>query len=292
MSESKPNCGRVESFAWVVFAYLVALAVALWVVARSSPGHPVRTMIVADVVATLVIFAYSIRWNNGSVYDPYWSVVPPLFALYWIGEARDALALRQGLVTVLVFAWAIRLTANWARGWQGLHHEDWRYIDIYAKAPMPKWLASLLAIHILPTVLVILGSLPLIPALAHGELRFGMIDAIALVVTGGAILIETVADEQLRAFARRKQPGGIIQDGLWARSRHPNYFGEVSFWWGLYLFGLAADSSYWWTVIGPLSMTLLFHFASIPLLDQRSLERRPGYAEHMQRVGALVPWPR
>lgn len=288
----RPTEGRIESLGWVTFAYLVAFAVALWVISRSGPGHSLRTLIVADVVATFVVFAFSIRWQNGSVYDPYWSVVPPLFALYWIGEATRALPLRQVLVTVLVFAWAIRLTYNWARGWPGLHHEDWRYVDIYAKAPMPKWLASLLAIHIFPTVQVILGSLPLIPALARGAAPYNLLDAIALVVTGGAILIETVADEQMRRFARSKQSGGIMQDGLWARSRHPNYFGEVSFWWGLFLFGLAADASYWWTIVGPLTMTLMFHFASIPLLDQRSLARRPGYAEHMQRVGALIPWPR
>ena len=288
----KTDSGRIESFAWVTHAYVVALAVALWVIARSADGHPLRTLIVADVVATVVVFAFSIRWNNGSVYDPYWSVVPPLFALYWIAEARDALALRQVLVTVLVFAWGIRLTYNWARGWPGLHHEDWRYVDIYAKAPMPKWLASFLAIHFFPTVQVILGSLSLLPALAYGDAEYNLLDAIALIVTAGAILIETVADEQLRSFARRKQPGDIIQHGLWARSRHPNYFGELGFWWGLFLFGLAADPSYWWTVIGPIAMTLMFRYASIPLLDQRSVERRPGYAEHMQRLNAVVPWPR
>jgi steroid 5-alpha reductase family enzyme len=289
-SERRP-VGRVESFGWVTFAYLVALAVALYAIAHSGPGASLRTLIVADFIATVVIFAFSIRWDNGSVYDPYWSVVPPLMALYWIGEARHASTLRQVLVTVLDFAWGIRLTYNWARGWPGLHHEDWRYVDIYAKAPMPKWVASLLGIHLFPTVQVLLGSLPLIPALAHGELRFGMIDAIALVLTGSAILIETVADEQMRRFARSKQSGDIMCDGLWAYSRHPNYFGELSFWWGLYLFGLAANPAHWWTIIGPLAMTLMFHFASIPLLDRRSLARRPGYEEYMRRVNAVIPWP-
>ena len=110
-------------------------------------------------------------------------------------------------------------------------------------------------------------------------------------VTAGAILIETTADEQLRRFAATKQPGDIINEGLWARSRHPNYFGEMSFWWGLFLFGFSASSAYWWTIIGPISMTVMFHLASIPMLDQRSLERRPGYEEHMRRVNAVIPWP-
>jgi len=284
--------GRIESFALVTFAYLVALAVALWLIGRASGEHPLRVLLVADVVATLVVFGFSMRLDNGSVYDPYWSVAPPLIALYWIGYASHASATRQGVVTALVFAWGIRLTYNWARGWPGLHHEDWRYVDLYAKSGMPKWMISLLGIHLFPTMQVFLGCLALVPALAQGSARFGFLDGVALVLTGGAILIETVADEQMRRFARHKQPGDTMAEGLWAHARHPNYFGELGFWWGLFLFGLAANPAYWWTIIGPLAMTLMFHFASIPMLDQRSLARRPAYAEHMQRVNALLPWPR
>jgi steroid 5-alpha reductase family enzyme len=237
----------------------------------------------------VIIFAFSMRWDNGSVYDPYWSVVPPLIALYWIGEARYAVPLRQLVVTVLVFAWAIRLTANWVRGWPGLHHEDWRYVDLYASG-LPKWFVSFAGIHLFPTIMVLLGCLPLIPALAYGDRSWRMVDSIALVVTAGAILIETVADEQLRRFNRTKNRGAIITDGLWAYSRHPNYFGEQSFWWGLFLFGYAANPRFWWTIIGPIAMTAMFHFASIPMLDRRSLERRPGYEEYMRRVNAVIPW--
>lgn len=287
-SPTKRTQDRISSFGWVTFAYLVALAVAIWLCARAE-GHPLRTLIVADVVATVIIFAFSIRWDNGSVYDPYWSVIPPLIALFWIGEMRAALPLRQVVVTTLVFLWGIRLTYNWARGWPGLHHEDWRYIDLYGQG-MPKWLISFLGIHFFPTVMVLLGCMSLIPALAYGDRAWGLLDSIALIVTAGAILIELVADEQLRSFNRTKQHGEIISVGMWAYSRHPNYFGEQSFWWGLFLFGFAANPGFWWTIIGPVAMTAMFHFASIPMLDRRSLARRPGYEEHMRRVNAVVPW--
>lgn len=286
--EQKHPQDRISSLGWVTFAYLVALAVGIWLVTRPHGDHPLRALFVADVVATIIIFAFSMRWNNGSVYDPYWSVIPPLIALYWIGNVRHALPLRQVVVTALVFAWGIRLTYNWARGWPGLHHEDWRYIDLYASG-MPKWLISFAGIHFFPTIMVFLGCLSLVPAIAYGG-PWRLLDSIALVVTAGAILIETVADEQLRRFNRHKQPGEIITDGLWAYSRHPNYFGEQSFWWGLFLFGLAANSHFWWTILGPVAMTLMFHFASVPMLDRRSLASRPGYEAYMQRVNAVVPW--
>lgn len=282
---------RVSSFAIVMFAYVVALAMALLIAADAE--RPLGALVVADVAATLVIFAFSMQLNNGSVYDPYWSVVPPLMALYWIGHASyGALPLRQGLVTVLVFAWGIRLTYNWARGWPGLHHEDWRYTDLYANSGMAKWAISLFGIHLFPTLIVLLGSLSLLPALAYGRADFNWLDALALLVTAGAVLIEWLADEQLRAFNRTKQPGEIMRSGLWAYSRHPNYLGEMGFWWGLWLFGVAADGSYWWTIIGPLAMTMMFGWASIPMLDKRSRERRPGYEEYMREVNTVVPWPR
>jgi len=291
MSRS-PRVGRIESFAIVVGAYLVALVAALWTVVWMGDARPLATVLVADLAATLVVFAFSIALDNGSMYDAYWSVAPPFLVAYWLGHATDASPLRQAVVTALVLAWAIRLTANWARGWPGLHHEDWRYEQLYATAPMPKWLVSLLGVHLFPTIQVYLGCLALAPALARGGSPFGVLDGMALLLTGGAILLETVADEQMRAFARTKAPGDIMDGGVWAWSRHPNYLGELGFWWGLFLFGVAADpASWWWTVSGPLAMTCMFLFASIPLLDGRSLERRPGYAEHMRRVPALLPRP-
>lgn len=117
-----------------------------------------------------------------------------------------------------------------------------------------------------------------------GTRGFGPIDVLATVVTAGAILVELVADEQLRAFNQVKIPGEICEVGLWRWSRHPNYFGELSFWWGLWLFGVAADPAWWWTVIGPLAMTAMFVFASIPMMDKRSAERRPGFAAYAAHV--------
>ena len=82
-----------------------------------------------------------------------------------------------------------------------------------------------------------------------------------------------------------------MQTGLWKYSRHPNYFGEMSFWIGLMLFGLAAHpEGWWWIMPGGIAMTAMFFFVSIPLIDDRSKENRPGYDEHMKKVSAIIPW--
>ncbi|HEY7420301.1 MAG TPA: DUF1295 domain-containing protein, partial [Ktedonobacteraceae bacterium] len=219
--------------------------------------------------------------------------VPPFFALFWLLQPGSTgfASLRHTLVFVLICLWALRLTANWGYQWRGIHYEDWRYQDMQKQYGRFYWPVSFLGIHLFPTTLVFLGCLALWPALEHGMQPFNWLDVVALIVTLGAITIETTADLQMRHFRRAApKPDQVIPPGLWLYSRHPNYFGEVSFWWGLFLFGLAADPSFWWTIIGPLAMLALFLFLSIPLMEKHLLAKRPGYVEYQQQVSAFVPW--
>lgn len=284
---------RSSSFAWIAVAYAAGLAAA-WVSARAvGPSHHVLFVAaVADLAATFAVFAFSVAFDNTSVYDPYWSVAPLAIAPYYAlrPEAAGAPFARKILILSLVAFWGIRLTYNWARGFSGLGHEDWRYVDIRQKTGRAYWPASFFALQLMPTVMVFLGCLPLWPALTSTA-PLGLGDAVATVVTLGAILVEAIADEQLRAFRRTKrEKGQIMTTGLWAYSRHPNYFGEISFWWGLFLFALAGGRENYWSGAGALAITLLFVFASIPLLEKRSLAGRPEYADHRKRVSVLVPW--
>jgi steroid 5-alpha reductase family enzyme len=285
---------KSRSLAVVVAAYLVA-GLAAWLTVALLDAAPLLEALVADVVATVVIWALSQVARNASLYDPYWSVAPPVIAIAWaVGGEGDAT--RAALVCGLVAAWGVRLTLNWATGWAGLHHEDWRYRKLRedTRGRLPFWLVNLAGIQLMPTLLVFAGMLAVWPAVTGDAHGIGALDAVACVVTAAAILTEATADLQLRAFTRDPANRGRIADrGLWARSRHPNYLGQIAFWWGLWLFALAADPSWWWTVVGPLAMVVLFVTVSIPMMDERSLARRPGYAEHMHAVPALIPrWTR
>ena len=289
---SPSSSSRRRDFNWIIAAYAVALVVGLVAGRHVGWQHPIAVAAAADVAATIAVFAFSVAFNNSSFYDPYWSVAPIPIAVYWAARAVPGVsALRQLVVIALVCAWGARLTYNWARGWGGLRHEDWRYVDLRAQTGAAYWLVSFAGLHMMPTVQVFLGCLSLYPALAAGTRSFGGLDWLGLAVTGGAIWIEARADRELLRFRRSRPPAeAILDSGLWAYSRHPNYFGEMSFWWGLFLFALAANPSYWWTVIGPLSITLMFRFASLPLIENRMLQRRPGFAAHQQRVSMVVPW--
>jgi steroid 5-alpha reductase family enzyme len=273
---------------FVVVAYLVALLAAAVPAHALAGRHPILIAAAADVAATIVVFLFSVGLDNSSVYDPYWSVAPLPIALYWIVVAGN-LGPRQLAILALVALWGVRLTANWAMRWRGPADEDFRYVEIRGKTGRAYWPASFAAIHLMPTVWVFLGLLPLYPALTRAG--FGALDVVAIAVTALAIALETIADRQLYRFLRSPHdPADVLATGLWARCRHPNYLGEILFWWGLFLFGLAAAPAWAWTLVGPLSITLLFVFVSVPWMDRRMLERHPKWAEHMKTVRALLPW--
>lgn len=277
----------------IVAAVYVVAAGAGWAAVTLAGGrHPVEAFFYADLAATVVVFGASMLLANSSAYDPYWSVAPPLIAIGWLSAVDGPLTLRQVLVLALLTLWAVRLTANWAVGWRGLGHEDWRYVQIREQTSgrLPWWLVTFTGIHLMPTLVVFLALIPAWPALS-GYSSEGLLDLFAALVMLSAIAIEAAADLQLRRFAADPGNAGRTVDiGLWRWSRHPNYLGEIGVWWGLWLFGLAADPSWWWTVIGPLAMVGLFVGVSIPLMERRSVARRPEYADYQRRVPALLPW--
>ena len=276
----------------ITLAYIVTLGVA-WGALEVLDESPLWNMFWADIAATVAIFVFSRLYKNSSFYDAYWSVIPPLIALYWTmaATAQGIDMTRAWLVVILVWLWGVRLTANWATFWPGLEHEDWRYGPIKTNAGKWNALADFSAIHLFPTVIVFAACLPIYAAVAMDARPLNALDYLAAAVTLIAILIELVSDIQLHRFLTHRKSGEIMKTGLWALSRHPNYFGEWLFWAGLALFGLAAvPSAWWWVLPGAIAMLVMFLGASIPMIDKRSVERRPEYQAHMARVSGFVPW--
>jgi steroid 5-alpha reductase family enzyme len=285
---------KTRSLALVGAAYAVAVGVAAaWLAWGPATGRLWLDTLVADVLATLVVFAFSRVYRNSSFYDAYWSVIPPLLTLYWWSQAGPGVdQLRCWLAAVVIVLWAIRLTANWVYGFPGLHHEDWRYGMFRERAGRWESVLDLVAIHLIPTLQVFAGMLPVYVCVTHagGDVRW--LTAVAFVVGLAAVTLELVSDVQLHRFVRSRQPGEVMDRGLWSWSRHPNYFGEFSFWFALALFGVAASpSDAWWLFGGTLAMLGMFLGASIPLMEERSLQRRPGYQEVINRVPRFVPRP-
>jgi steroid 5-alpha reductase family enzyme len=286
---------RPRGLAWILAAYGLASLAAVAVGWELRGTDALLVVAIADGVATLVVFAFSVALDNSSVYDPYWSVAPMVMVVcwWWISPATSgSMASRQALVIALLAVWGSRLTFNWARRWGGLPDEDFRYVEIRRRAGRGYWPASLVVIHLLPTAWVFLGLLPVYAAVAVPERPLGALDVLGTVVAVAAIAIESNADRALSDFRRaRRDPAEVLQRGLWRWSRHPNYFGEILFWWGLFLIGLSARPGWAWTAVGPLAITLLFVLVSVPWMDRRMASRHPAWEDVLRRTSALVPWP-
>ncbi|QFS94316.1 hypothetical protein FIV07_26475 [Mycobacterium sp. THAF192] len=280
-----------RSLAIVTVAYLIAVAVGYaWLLWGPATGRLWLDTLIADILATLVVFAFSRVYRNSSFYDAYWSVIPPLLLFYWWSQG-DGDPVRTWLITVLVVVWAVRLTANWVYAFPGLHHEDWRYPMFRERAGRFEFVADLVAIHLIPTLQVFLGMVPVYVAVTTPGGGLAWLTVIAFVVGMAAVTLEGVADVQMHRFVASARPGDVMDRGLWSWSRHPNYFGEFGFWLALALFGLAAAPQAWWLFAGAAAMLAMFLGASIPMMETRSLQRRPGYQAVIDRVSRFVPRP-
>ena len=291
-SEHERTWTRGRSFLVIVALYVVATTGALWLATSIGSDHPYKALIVGYAVSVAFLYIASQVVQNGSTFDAWWSVLPPAFAV-WGAFSIDGTSTRNWLIAGCALLWGVRLTANWAIGWTGLDHEDWRYRMLYETAPMPRWAVSFTSVHLFPLIVVTLGSLPMAAAIAHPQQpdgrNIGVLDIAACVIALVGVALEHFADVDLRRFNRTKQPGDVLNTGLWSRSRHPNYLGEMFWWWSLFLFAVAAHPGSWWTGVGALAMTIMFLAASIPIAEKRSAERRPGWAAYKASTPLLIP---
>lgn len=274
-----------------ILIYVLAILSAVLVGRQFTDFHPLVMIAAGDLAATVLVFLFSMLMNNSSAYDPYWSVKPIVIAVAYIFIFHvESLDIRQWLVLLGTALYALRLTSNFYRDWPGFKHEDWRYVNFRKSSGKAYWLVSFLAIHLFPTIMVYLGCISMFYVFGAEGRVLNAWDLAGTLVLFGSVLYVYIADEQLRTF--RKKPenkGKTISSGLWRLSRHPNYLGEISTWWGLAFFAIAAACENWMTLGGPLAITIMFIFASIPLIEKRNLERRQGYKEYRNSTPMLLP---
>jgi steroid 5-alpha reductase family enzyme len=248
----------------------------------------IPALLAADCVATVVVWVAGLAWHNVSVYDPYWSVAPPVIFIAW-AVCKHSYTLPAAMLLTAIWYWGIRLTLNWAGTFKSLAHEDWRYTRYRESlSPFRFQVVNFFGLNLFPTLIVFACMLP----------GFGILESTspagALTWAGftmciAAPTIQLIADSQIHGF-RAEHPGRYCDIGLWKHGRHPNYFGEILMWWGVWtmyvsLEGFARHPLY---TLAPLAMTAMFLFISIPMMERRQLQNKPGYAEYRRRTRILI----
>lgn len=277
------KASRALSFAVIIAVYALAGAVGFGVY-RALPCAWWLSLLIADAVATAVTFIFSVIFQNASVYDPYWSVQPPVILVAY--AVSGELTWLGVLLLVAVSFWAIRLTANWAYTFHGLEHQDWRYTQLKQTTGMFYPFVNFLGIHMVPTLVVYGCTVPAVYALRH-SLQGNGASVIFLCMSVGAAVMQGVADIQMHRF-RKNKSGAFIRDGLWKYSRHPNYLGEILMWWGVALSVVCVAPGSWYLLTGAAANTVLFLVVSIPLADGRQ-SRKTGFSEYKSQTRMLLP---
>ena len=240
----------------------------------------------ALLLVAAIFWLISLWRNDVSIVDSLWSLMFLLVALVYSAMSGYT-GPREVLILVMVTLWALRLSVyiTWRNHGQP---EDYRYQEIRANNEPGFRFKSLYIVFVLQAVLAWIISLPLAAAIG-GQSGIGFLDyaGVALFLVG--LFFESIGDLQLSRF--RKDPenaGKVLDTGLWRYTRHPNYFGNFTLWWGLYLLALSAGA--WWTVVSPLLMTfLLLKVSGVALLEKDIGARRPRYQQYIRQTNAFFP---
>jgi steroid 5-alpha reductase family enzyme len=243
-------------------------------------------------VAAMMITGWliSLAYRNVTIVDSLWGLGFILVA--WLTFfMSDGVWSRKMLIAVLVTLWGLRLSIylswrNWGKG------EDPRYGSWRKKSGDRFWLVSLFKVFILQALFLWVISLAVqIGQLASIPAKLTWLDGLGIIVWAVGFTFESLGDWQLAKFKSDPASKGRVMDrGLWAYTRHPNYFGEFLIWWGIFLITLSTPNS-WWTILSPAIITMvLLKMTGIPLTEQELVKNRPGYSEYVKRTSAFVPW--
>ncbi len=245
-------------------------------------------ILIADIAATVFVFVFSLIFNNSSIYDPYWSVEPAVVLILLMTHNKMNYPIVISFA-IVVFLWSVRLTANWVTTFKNLNKQDWRYTMLKEKTKKLYPLVNFFGIHLFPTLVVYLAMLPLI-CFAHINYT-NYLSYIGIVIMLIGITIEVVSDLDIYEYHKRNKDDRrqIIQTGLWKYSRHPNYFGEILFWYGVFFTMLPVDFRVWYFIIGAIVNNLMFVFISIPLNEKRMKTYKFNYEKYQEETRMLLP---
>ncbi|MFF4873731.1 DUF1295 domain-containing protein [Streptomyces sp. NPDC090109] len=245
----------------------------------------------AAVAVLLVTFAVAVRRGLHRIVDVAWGLAfAAVAAVAFVlsdGHGDDG---RRLLVTAATVVWGLRLSLHIAHRSRG-HGEDPRYAELLDKAPGNRTRYALRTVYLSQAGLVWLISLP-VQLAAHSPSPLGPLDAVATAVWAAGLVFEAVGDRQLARFkADPAHRGRIMDRGLWAWTRHPNYFGDALVWWGLYLLACTTWQTALAGLVSPVVMTLLLTVGSGKRLLEKRMADRPGYAAYAARTSGFLPRP-
>lgn len=236
-----------------------------------------------------LVFIVSLIKKRNDVADVAWGLgfVILVWAAFLVSSDSSG---RAWLANILVSVWGLRLASHIYTRNKG-KAEDYRYLAW--RKEWGKWfyLRSYFQVYILQGALLFLIAIPVLLINKEAGGKLNLFDALGVLVWILGFCFEAIGDAQLKKFIKDPaNKGKLMQSGLWAYTRHPNYFGEVAQWWGLWLISLSTPNG-WLGIIGPLTISfLILKVSGIPMLEKKMADN-PEFAEYKKRVSIFFPLP-
>jgi steroid 5-alpha reductase family enzyme len=257
-----------------------------------------NTFLYAAIVAFCYfsfLFVIANILKDNSILDIAWG--PSFIVTAWVvllvnavaGQEGTAIGARQYLVAALVTVWGLRLGIRIFRRNRG-KGEDPRYVKFREAWGKYFALRSYFQLFLFQGIILMLNVTPVLLIMAGIRKNMVWSDFLGLAVWVTGFLFESVGDYQLDSFLKvPENRGTIIDQGLWRYTRHPNYFGESTMWWGIFV--IAVNQAWGWIgVIGPLVITGMLLFVSGIPMTEKLMENTPGWEEYKRRTSMFIPW--
>ena len=242
------------------------------------------------LVFMTILWAVSLKLKDTSIVDIFWGAGFVLSGWTVFALTPNGFLVRKILIITLLTIWGLRLSIhilrrNWGKG------EDFRYQTWRQEEGQSWWWKSYIRVFLLQGCLMWVISIPLLGA-QYGEHpdRLVVFDYAGIAIWLIGCYYEAVGDSQLTRFkANIQNKGKVLDTGVWRYTRHPNYFGDATQWWGYYL--IACASGYFWTIFSPIIMTLfLLRVSGVTLLEKSLKETKPAYKEYIETTSSFIPW--
>lgn len=277
----------------LLLIYLLATGVGIgvfYVCDTFASMHFILSILLADVAATIFVWITGLIFRTMSVYDPYWSVQTIIIYILLLFKFNN-----WNLGTILLLIplgiYTIRLTGNFIYTFTNLGYIDWRYKMLKEKSGKLYFLLALMGICMFPTLVVYSASLPAFFFAESGE--FHPLILIGIILMLGAVALELISDLQMHSFRKhRTSKDEVINVGLWKYSRHPNYLGEITFWFALYSVYFVLNVSMWYLFAGALINLVMFLIISIPMEEKHMLQYKPNLKDYIASTSMLLILPK
>lgn len=244
-------------------------------------------LVILSAVTGLWIVSLLIK--DASIVDIFWGLGFVIMAWFYAMQMGE-LSTRQWIIVSLVSIWGLRLCLY--LGWRNIgKDEDYRYVQMRKAGGKYWWLISWLRVFIMQGVILWIISSVFVPGLLASKF-WTVTDYLGIALWGIGFFFEAVGDWQLARFKKRRSSSEeVLDSGLWRYTRHPNYFGDATLWWGYFCFALSYAGG-WMYVFSPIFMTfLLLKISGAALLEKDLKKNKPKYAEYIRKTSVFFPLP-